>query len=393
MAEVWTFNDVTEHLLDAYDLLPSGRNIRQARRAILNAYRELPSKHRWTYYQRLMTVSTVAEQTTGTVVYDHTGGAYERMLTLSGATWPSYAAYGCVKLDGSTYKIDEYKSSTIVTLKAESNPGADVASTTYEWFRAQYILPWNFRRATPLTIMGESTVLTYVPPSELQDRLLGEDSPGDPTWYTFRNSGDEYGTIVVDFAPPPSTAKVYSFMAEVSPRELRIAAEATGTITVSSSSTTVTGSGTSFSSFHVGSVMRFSNSDLPPTSVIGCIDNPGVGIDNPYFAQRKIVSVASATSLTIDSAVSTTTSLSSRKYQISDPIDVEPGSMFNYFLRLAEAEFATLITAKDARQRAELLPMQLREAMGADSRSKDMGYPTASRSYRYGNLGDIAIIE
>jgi hypothetical protein len=340
-----------------------------------------------------MTVTTVAEQTSGTVVYDHTGGTYERMLTISSTTWPSNAASGCVKLDGSTYKIDERKSSTIVTLKEESNPGADVASTSYEWFIGQYALPWNFRRATPLTIMDESTVLTYVPPSELQDRLLGEDSPGDPTWYTFRSSGDSYGVMYVDFAPPPSASKVYSFMAEVSPRDLRIAQDNTGTVTVSSGSTSVTGNGTAFSSFHVGSIIRFTTGDSAPTSVIGGIAPAGQGTDNPYFAQRRIISVSSATALTIDTAVSSSTNITAKKYEISDPIDIETGAMFNYFLRMAEAEFASMITAKDAMQRQAMLPQHLREAMAADGRSKDMGYPTAARSYRYGNLGDIAIIE
>lgn len=69
---------------------------------------------------------------TGTVVYDHTGGANERQLTLTGGTWPTWAkSPGRIFINEDWYSLDTRVSDSIVTLKSTDNPGADVASTTF----------------------------------------------------------------------------------------------------------------------------------------------------------------------------------------------------------------------------------------------------------------------
>lgn len=383
--EVWTFHDTVEHLLDLYDLPYEGRNLRQAVRAVLKAYRDLPQAHRWSYFYRSQPLRTEASQDTGSVVYDHTGGTFERQLTLSGATWPTTAAYGRVTFADTVYDVSTRESDTIVTLTEEGNPGADVASTDYTWFRSTYPLPVGLRRASPVVEGGTTTYLEYVTPAESLARFVGESSPGSPHSYTFRNDGKFPGRLCIDFVPPPSSSVIYDFMAEVSPRSLAIELEDTGSVSVSAGSTTVTGSSTLFSSKHAGCVIRFSDANSLPTSVVGS----GLGNTNPYYAQRFIRAVASATSLTIDSVLPG--AVTGVKFSISDPIDIDAGAMYSCFLRMCEAEFARLIRSKDAADLEASLPLQMRLAASADSRDRDFSQVTDYRAYQ--SLGDWAIID
>ena len=80
---VWTFSDVLDHLLDHMGGTSEGRNVRMAKRSILSAYRNLSTATNWSYYYKRGRITTVAAYSTGTVAYDHTGGTYEKELTLS----------------------------------------------------------------------------------------------------------------------------------------------------------------------------------------------------------------------------------------------------------------------------------------------------------------------
>ena len=86
--------------------------------------------------------------TTGAVVYDHTGGASERLLTLSGsgAAYPSWAGSAKVRIGSTTYDVDSRLSDTTLTLSSSSNPGTDVGSSSYTMIHAsggrQEVLFW-----------------------------------------------------------------------------------------------------------------------------------------------------------------------------------------------------------------------------------------------------------
>jgi hypothetical protein len=102
-------------------------------------------RHRWSFLRAEYTIATVAPYSTGTVAYDHTGGANERQLTLSSGTWPSWAASGVVIIDDTWYEVDTRVSNSIVTLDATNNPGADIsAGETYRLVQVEYDLPTNF---------------------------------------------------------------------------------------------------------------------------------------------------------------------------------------------------------------------------------------------------------
>ena len=104
MAEIalFTYQDAVDHIRDYFDIADldvTSRNYRAALRSVDQAYRDLPRKERWSYYERRFQKTTVAAQSTGTVKYDHTGGTYERQLTLTGATWPTDARLYNILID------------------------------------------------------------------------------------------------------------------------------------------------------------------------------------------------------------------------------------------------------------------------------------------------------
>lgn len=368
--ETYTFEDVIEHALDMYDIDPTPRNRRQARRALVRAYRDLPQMRSWTCFTRQSVLNTVASYSTGTVDYDHTGGTYERQVTLTSGTWPTWAAIGRLLINNVIYTVDERKSSTVLTLDENSNPGSDIAAgETYEIFRESYPLPNNFRKLIQVMDTSNQKVIPIV--DDLFQHIASNSTyraPGTPWIAALRNDGEAYGTTSLVFSPPPSTSRSYDIAYETKPRDFTVGNETytSGTITTSAGSTTVTGTGTSWSAgLHQGAILRVSSSSQRlPTSLVGVRQD---NLLNPYVAQRTIVKVNSATSITVDASIDTT--YTGVMYTISDPIDLETTSMMTAFFRLVELELARLLTRQDVPQREQSWLMALRGAMENDQKA------------------------
>ena len=377
--EILTFKDAVEQLLDLHELdVRNGLNERRARLCVLQAYRDIPFRTAWSYYYRQRLLQTVASQTSSTVTYDHTGGAYERVLTIAAGTWPSWAAYGRVIIDETHYEVEDRKSSTELTLTETSNPGADVAAgTTYELYRSAYPLPANFRSLVSIWDVDEQRQLSVIEPAEQHKVLASYDEPSTPEWVAIRSTGEFYGGLCLHFSPPPSEAATYDMLYMATPRPLTIDAYSAGTVAVTNGSTTVTGTNTVFPTSCVGSVIRFSTSSAPPTSLLGEIASDGGGADNPFAMQGVIKTRSSATSLVLEEAA-TVEIPSGSAYVISDPLDIEPGAMYTAFMSHAEAEFSQRAGREDATRRLALARQRLLEAMEADTRVENTGNPRSS---------------
>lgn len=362
--DLYTYQDVIDHLTDIFEGETGHAGQRLFKRAVQMAYRKFPDFHKWDYYIRRGKITTIAPQTTGTIAYDHTGGTYERQLTLSGATFPSTDTHLYkVLIDNVQYDIEDYKSSTVVTLTVDSNPGQDItAGTSYNLYRPKYWLPVPFRAmATDLDDMSRSFTLSYVPPNHLLDMQASQYTPQEPNAYTIYQSGESYGGWVLEFAPPPNAVHTWEFFYRAMARPLKISEYSNGTLTTDGTNT-VTGSETTWTSKMVGSVIRVPLSGtVKPGGLAGGRDDDS----EPYDEQRVIVGVASATSLTVDSAISTRSGVA---YTISDPIDMQAGSMTDAFLRQCESEYAQLGRRDDAKDIAVMAQRALILAMGADNR-------------------------
>ncbi len=346
-ANIWTFQDAVDYVLDSHEIVADPLNKRRARSAVVMAYREIVNKHEWSYFYRQRILNTVASYSTGTVVYDHTGGANERQVTLTTGTWPSWAAFGRIIVDDVHYEVDKRVSDSIITLSSSSNPGADFSSTTYQIYRSSYPLPSDFRRLGRMWDVAQQREVTYVNNLQYHTSLnVYYDTPADPWQYTIQSDGKYYGGFSVLFGPPPASVRSYDILYKTSPRRLDYNNEYSSGTVACPGSTTVTGTNTTFPTGCAGSIIRFSSNTTPPTGVIGSPD----GNDNPFTSQAVILSRDSANSLTL--AESLLEAVSGVGFTISDPLDLEEGSMLTAFLKMAEAEFAMRAGRKDASLKA-----------------------------------------
>lgn len=362
---IWTYQDAVIQLLDLNGLEADWLNLANAKRAVLEAYREFPTLHAWKYLSRRATFATVAPYRTGTVAYDHTGGTYERQLTLTNGTWPSWAASGCVQVGNATYHIDERKSSTVVTLDANENPGADVAAgTAHLTFQNEYLLPSDYRRHGRVMDTDTPRELEYVSPDLLHANYqLATNTPSAPYQYTVVGSPDLPGRLVMQLHPVPDAARKYAFAWDRQPRAMSAYAYSTGTAGGDADDTEITGSGTSWNSTHVGSVIRFGSSAELPTGPFG--PRADVGVEAVH--ESRIAAVTGTAALTLETALPST--LAGVKYTISDPVDLEVGAMLNAFLRLCELKHAGMNKRADYSLAMQMFVRELAIAQDADRRS------------------------
>jgi hypothetical protein len=364
--DLWTFRDAVEYVLDGQQKgNQSERSARAARKAVFEAYRDIANVRDWRCFRRNLKITTVAPYSTGTIAYDYTGGAYERMLTLTTGTWPTNARHYKIRIAGVTYEVEDRKSGSIITLRERSCPEADIASgTSYSLFRDLYPLPDDFTQiASPLIEVENDRQLTYcADPSVLLQESEWLGSTQDPYLFTITQSPHFTGGLAILFSPPPNAARNYVATYKARPRPLRTEMYQQGTISMDSAGTTATGVGTTFTSAMAGAVLRASsNGTNPPTNVLGDLD----GKLNPFVHQSIIKSYTSATVLELE--VAAPQALSAVMFTISDPIDLEGGAMFTYFLRLCEARYARIV-GKDATALEAAAVRELGQAAFADLR-------------------------
>lgn len=377
MKDIMTYQDAVDVILDEFDVDRSERNLRIARRALNEAYKKLCSLNRWSCYDRHHTLHTVAPYSTGTIAYDHTGGAHERMVTLTTGTWPTWAARGRIVIDEHRYEVDQRISDSIITLIEDSNPGADVtAGETYSIERPQYALPTNFRRHIslfdhtgnlPVPIADEGTTRNN---SNIPSR-----QPGTPVMASIVNAGDQLTVVSLEFSPTPDEARMYDLFYEAYPRPLVTENECAGTAVITSAGYEVVGTSTAFSALHVGSVIRFSADAITgPTSLVG---HREINKLNQYQQQRQIVRYASATSIFVDEPF--TASLSGVKFTISDPLDMDQEFMVPALLRMAEHAACRSFNSTPANQQMRERDMNrdIRLAMENCLRARPQAYPIA----------------
>jgi len=357
--ELITWNDLIEHVTDFMGAQPSGEARRDAKRATLHGLRDIANCYNWAYYYSRGRINMNEPYSTGTVEYDHTGGAHERMLTLTDGTWPTWAALGYVNINDVVYEIATRQSSSIITLSVNSNPGEDVASgTSYTLFRDEYPLPCNFQSMGEVIIATFSRVLAFEHPNDWLARQRIWRGTACPHSYSIKGNPDYQNTLSMAVYPPPDDTYVIDYLYKRRPRPLKYDSYSTGTVSVSSGATAVVGSGTAFESGMVGSILRLGSTTQVPTSRWGSY---------PFSQERVITAVGSATACTVDAAWSA--SASAVKQMVSDPIDIDVGSMLTFLLRRSELNTGYARSRKDRGMLEQMCMQEEIRAREADSRN------------------------
>lgn len=300
------------------------------RGAIGAAYQSVMNAHDWPALTKNHRIQLKATQTTGSVVFDLTGGSSERLLTLTDETFPTDAADYAIRFDGIVCDIEQYLTTTTVQLDTVMCPGADVASTSYTLYPRWYALPSDFMSLTvPMAenwSLGSEITMTKM----LQmDRLVP--STGNIIHFAVAGRPDTYGLKAIFVWPAASSDATLDFIYDRRPRNLRYsgheADDYAGTVTVSADSTSVTGTSSAFATSMEGAILRFGTTAKRPDWEYG---------DQPYKEQRSIrvvnsASGAAAITLDANSSLGHTTV----RYRITDPIDLHQEA-HNAFLRFCE---------------------------------------------------------
>lgn len=377
--QMWTFQDAVEHVLDTFDLPRDVRAQRLAKRAVLYAHRMFPSLHQWPYYRRLLTINTLAPYATGTIDFDYGGGAYERQVTLSDGTWPSWSGFGVLRLENIDYPVLQRVSGTVITLSNNRSPADDLSAESFVLYRSHYPLPVDFRRHDRIIDQRTNRELCISNPGNTTALNLRQRGLSTPYMASIVEDERHIGGLALQIATAPSAVQTHSFLYERQPRPLNTEKYATGTVEIAEDSAVVLGTGTAFSSLMIGSVLRISADDTLPSSPIGSV---GSDSENPAAYTRIIMGVEDATTLAVDQTLGE--DAAGRAFTVSDPVDVHVQSMLDGFLRCCEWEFARMSGRKDSGERMAQFFAQLdlcRDAVrhstaiqGANPMDDEVGY-------------------
>jgi hypothetical protein len=316
--------------------------------------------HKWTSFLQAGRVFLNAAYSTGTIEYDHTGGTYERMLTLTDGTWPSWAARGFVRISDRVSFVDRRISDTILTLDSVVNPGEDVdALTEYSLAQDAYELPADFLSSDVQLAELNWGQMTYMTPSEWLATNRYMQTPGGPArFYSFMGDIKNRGKLCLRIYPPPDTFQTVDFLYRRRARAIETWIKKDGTATITASTNLVTLSGAAdLTDRHIGSIIRFSADTTAPTALEGL---------NPYVWEREIRAIVSTAEATLDEDVPD--QLTAVAYTISDPLDVDPQAMFNAFYAGA---IKHLVYARNRDEKEEAMAnwrFQLDMAKEADQR-------------------------
>ena len=323
---LYTYSDIVQHLMDyEFNAGEGSLATRYCKRAAADGLRELCNIHSWSFYNCIGSFNTVASYNTGTIEYDHTGGTYERMMTITDGTWPEWAMFGSIIIDNCVYDIAERKSDTVITLASSNNPGDDIASgSSFVLYRDAYPAPVDLMKVDRAIRTPVRITLEYITPKDWLDYRNSIIYPNMVTAYTLIGDMNYEGQMGFRVSAPPAVAEKIDFLYRRRPRPLKIHSESTGTVTATAGSDQITGTSTSFRASMVGSVIRFYQGQVP------------TGEDGEYPAtyERVIRDVSSTSVLYLDDTIPE--AMSGWKYCISDAVDIDKQVMLNAYKRTCE---------------------------------------------------------
>jgi hypothetical protein len=309
-----TAKDLQDQLIRQLGGNAGPEEVEDVRRASRQALRKVSSEHVWPFYHDYYHLITSEPYDTGTLTYT----ASTRVATLSGGTFPSWAASGVLIVDDEHARVESRDSSTQVTLKSDDAPDADY-SGTYEIYQYQYELPaalnvYKFGRPQ----VDQATTLEYTPPDlfETDVRLPYLASGDRPRWFTV-SRGATPGRTVISLWPYPSEALRLRFGYLRHPRDILTWEYSEETVSTTSGSAAVTGTSTAFTSSHANCLLRTgSNRNDKPTHRDGRY---------PPVDEVVVKSRTSATALVAAESLSATAT--DVAFTLSDVLDYDTATM------------------------------------------------------------------
>jgi hypothetical protein len=308
-----TYFDLVESLIVSSYGGPQDAEQRDIRSAIHRAYNEVTTIRDWSYYHVHGRVVTNATYSTGTI------GVTSGTATLTGGSFATAGVtaanvqHWTIRAGDRSYPLGTYSSGTSVTLGSQFSGLNIDAGTPYTLFRSIYPLPSDFRNMDEPSDEFNWWSGVYVTPDEAMKIERVSNSSGNPYHWTVIKDPHSNG-YAIKLIGYPTEVETVDFTYRRTARPIRYSGHeaALRQGTVGRSSSTVTGSGTAFSSAMVGSILRIGDTTNSP----GPIESI-----TPWVSESKITAVGSSTALTTEDSG---TIAGSTKYLITDPIDVAP---------------------------------------------------------------------
>lgn len=359
--EVLTLQDLVFKLTLRFGGAPGTYNDARVAEAIRSAMRSLCGKHRWNYYRRSTRINTTA-QVDMVISYDHSGGLYERLATItSGGYWPQDADQGDILMDDRFYRIEKRISDVQAVLESDFTLRGDTTGTA-TWRRNAYQFPREIQCVHNAHNITTRRPLTQLPPSDFDMAGYRPLISGYVRHFTWKNHGGKFGATEFILYPHPLVAETIEVNASVLPHIPYLANLSGNTLTGTQGESTVVCSGAQFNSSVLGAVIRVGRSSTEPT-----------GLDSSNWVhQAFITSVTNSTTVTISEPLPE--SYSGRGYTVSSPIDIEASVMLEALEDEAFFQYTKNHDHAKMQIAAELSKKSLLDAMSRDNKTTGDAY-------------------
>jgi len=359
-----TYFDLVESLITASYGGPQDAEQRDIRTAVHRAYAELTTINDWAYYSVHGRVITEAPYGTGTITSSGTA------VTLTGGTWPSWAATGAyLRIGNEIARVASRTSGTVVVLDPTLSLKENVANEPYTLYRTVYALPDDFRNLDEPSDEFNWWSGMYLSPDEAMKVERVNKTSGKPYHWTVLKDPDSNGWAL-KLIGYPNKSETIDFTYRRTARPIKYSGHEPAARFAESqlSGTTFDVSPLSLPASCEGAIVRFGTAS----------DYPGQTESlNPYSSEHRIVTRSTDSLAVVDQSG---TYAYGTKAIITDPIDL-PAHMWGVMNSACEYYLAR-IRGKDVDKAAQLYQRDLRLAM-----EKDQLAPISGRSRRVWHNG------
>lgn len=186
-----TYSGLIDYLIVSSFGGPQDAEQKDIKQAIIRSYDELTTMRDWSYYHVHGRIILQAPYSTGTVA---SSGI---TVTLTGGTWPSWAATGAyLKVGEEICRVATRSSGSVVTLDTTLSLKADVTGQPYTLYRSVYPLPADFRNMDEPSDEFNWWSGLYVTPDEAMKLDRVSNSSGEPYHWTVIKDPDGTGWAI-----------------------------------------------------------------------------------------------------------------------------------------------------------------------------------------------------
>jgi hypothetical protein len=186
-----TYANLVQYLIVSSFGGPQDAEQKDIKQAVIRSYDELTTMRDWSYYHVHGRIILQSPYSTGTVTSSGT------TVTLTGGTWPTWAATGAyLKVGEEVCRVFTRASGSVITLAGGLALKADVTGQPYTLYRSVYALPGDFRNMDEPSDEYNWWSGLYVTPDEAMKLDRVSNSSGEPYHWTVIKDPDGTGWAV-----------------------------------------------------------------------------------------------------------------------------------------------------------------------------------------------------